>query len=108
MVKNLKTLSFKNSPYIIAEIGINHNGFLKLAKKMIYESKKAGADAVKFQKRDLDSVYTQEFLESNRESPWGTTQREQKQGLEFNESEYREIDKYCIDKKIKWFGLGNE
>ena len=63
----------------------------------------AGADAVKFQKRTLDLVYTQDFLASGRESPWGTTQREQKEGLEFGLDEYTEIDKYCREKGIEWF-----
>jgi N-acetylneuraminate synthase len=87
---------------IIGEIGINHNGDLKIAKKLIDVAIDAGADAVKFQKRTLDLVYTQELLDSPRESPWGTTQREQKQGLEFGEEEYREIDAYCKDKGIDW------
>ena len=68
---------------IIAEIGINHNGDLKVAKELIDVAADAGADAVKFQKRDIDEVYTQEFLAGPRESPWGKTQREQKEGLEF-------------------------
>ena len=91
------------SVFIIAEIGINHNGSIDLTKKMIDMSVDAGADAVKFQKRDLDSVYTQEFLNSPRESQWGNTQRDQKKGLEFDEKEYNIIDKYCKEKKIDWF-----
>lgn len=91
------------SVFIIAEIGINHNGSIDLTKKMIDISVDAGADAVKFQKRDLDSVYTQEFLNSPRESQWGSTQRDQKKGLEFDEKEYNIIDKYCKEKKIHWF-----
>tara|TARA_X000001036_G_C20575972_1_gene764684 strand:+ start:66 stop:908 length:843 start_codon:yes stop_codon:yes gene_type:complete len=91
------------SVFIIAEIGINHNGSIDLTKKMIDMSVDAGADAVKFQKRDLDSVYTQEFLNSPRESQWGNTQRDQKKGLEFDEKEYNIIDKYCKEKKIHWF-----
>lgn len=89
--------------FIIAEIGINHNGNLKLAKQMIDVASKAGADAVKFQKRDIDIVYTKDFLASSRESPWGNTQRCQKEGLEFNLSDYDEIDNYCKEKKIEWF-----
>ena len=86
--------------FIISEIGINHNGSIDLAKKMIDVSVEAGADAVKFQKRDIQSVYTEEFLNSHRESPWGATQRDQKNGLEFNEKEYKIIDQYCKEKKI--------
>ena len=71
--------------FIISEIGINHNGDLKMAKEMILESKNCGADAVKFQKRDIDLVYDKKFLEESRESPWGKTQRTQKEGLEFGE-----------------------
>ena len=91
------------SCFIISEIGINHNGDLDLAKKMIDESAAAGADAVKFQKRDISLVYSEELLNSKRESPWGTTQRDQKQGLEFNKNSYLEIDKHCKNKNIKWF-----
>ena len=91
------------SVYCIAEIGINHNGDLDIAKKLIDVAANAGADAIKFQKRDIDSVYTQEFLEGPRESQWGTTQREQKMGLEFGEEEYAIIDAYCKEKNIDWF-----
>ena len=65
---------------IVAEIGINHNGDMSICKRLIDMAVESGCDAVKFQKRDLDQVYTQEFLDSSRESPWGTTQREQKAG----------------------------
>ena len=92
------------SIYCIAEIGINHNGDLDITKKLIDVAADAGADAVKFQKRDIDSVYTQEFLEGPRESQWGTTQRAQKMGLEFGENEYAIIDAYCKQKNIDWFG----
>lgn len=91
------------SIFFIAEIGINHNGDLALAKQLIDVAVDAGADAVKFQKRDIDLVYTQEFLDSSRESPWGTTQRHQKAGLEFGDEQYWEIDRYCRDKSIQWF-----
>ncbi|MBF0195860.1 MAG: N-acetylneuraminate synthase family protein [Magnetococcales bacterium] len=91
------------SIFIIAEIGINHNGDLDITKKLIDVAKTAGADAVKFQKRTIDAVYTKELLDSPRESPWGTTQREQKEGLEFSEKEYQEIDSYCRKKDIAWF-----
>src|SRR5687768_14868424 len=91
------------SLFIIAEAGINHNGDIGIAKQLIDMAAEAGADAVKFQKRNIDRVYTKEFLESARDSPWGKTQRAQKEGLEFGEAQYREIDRYCKDRKIKWF-----
>ena len=91
------------SLFIIGEIGINHNGDLGIAKELIDVAADAGADAVKFQKRTIDLVYTKEFLDLPRESPWGTTQREQKEGLEFGLDEYTEIDKYCKEKNIEWF-----
>ncbi|HBF36345.1 MAG TPA: N-acetylneuraminate synthase [Firmicutes bacterium] len=87
----------------IAEIGINHNGDINIAKKLIDIAKDAGCDAVKFQKRTIDKVYTQEFLDSPRESPWGNTQRSQKEGLEFGLSEYQEINRYCQETGIDWF-----
>jgi len=90
------------SLYLIAEIGINHNGDMAIAKKLIKEAKDAGFDAVKFQKRTIDKVYTQEFLDSPRESPWGSTQRAQKEGLEFNLEQYKEIDGYCRELGIDW------
>ena len=89
--------------FVIAEIGINHNGDINLCKKLIDEAVTAGCNAVKFQKRDIDLVYTKEFLDSNRESPWGTTQRDQKNGLELTSENYDEIDKYCKQKNIDWF-----
>ena len=76
--------------FFIAEIGINHNGDVNIAKKLIDISKEAGFDAVKFQKRTIDVVYSKEILDSPRESPWGTTQRDQKDGLEFSVYEYDE------------------
>lgn len=89
--------------YIIAEIGINHNGDLNIAKKLIDVAVIAGCDAVKFQKRTIDKVYTQEYLAEPRNSPWGTTQRDQKEGLEFSEQQYDEINQYCKQKNIEWF-----
>ena len=89
--------------FIIAEIGINHNGDLCIAKKMIDLAKAAGCDAVKFQKRTLETVYTQEFLESPRESPFGATQREQKEALEFDEADYDQINQYCHERAMDWF-----
>lgn len=91
------------SVFITAELGINHNGDLQIAKKLIDVAAFAGCDAVKFQKRTIDKVYTKEYLDSHRESPWGTTQRAQKEGLEFGKKEYDEIDKYCKEKGIEWF-----
>tara|TARA_Y100000389_G_scaffold205038_1_gene262300 strand:- start:10451 stop:11293 length:843 start_codon:yes stop_codon:yes gene_type:complete len=88
---------------IIAEIGINHNGDMSICKNLIDVAVDSGADCVKFQKRDIDKVYTQEFLDSPRESPWGTTQRDQKSGLEFNADQYQEIEDYCKSKSIDWF-----
>ena len=89
--------------FLIAEIGINHNGDLQIAKKLIDYAYEAQFDAVKFQKRDINIVYTKEFLDTPRESPWGKTQRDQKLGLEFTEEDYVEIDEYCKKKKIEWF-----
>lgn len=84
--------------YIIAEIGINHNGDIDLAKELIDTAHDSGCDAVKFQKRDVESVYSAEELDKPRESPWGTTTREQKHGIEFNMVEYKELEEYS-DKK---------
>lgn len=93
-----------NSPcFIIAEIGINHNGSLELAKKMIDLAVKAGCDAVKFQKRTIDIVYTKEELAKERQSVFGNTNGDLKRGLEFGQKEYSEIDKYCKEKGIIWF-----
>ncbi len=91
------------SVFIIAEIGINHNGDLDVAKKLIDIASESGADAVKFQKRDIKTVYSANFLSSARISPWGSTQKEQKEGLELNLNDYIEIDHYCKKKDIKWF-----
>ena len=91
------------SIFVIAEIGINHNGSLDICKQLIDVAVKAGADAVKFQKRTIDLVYTKELLDSHRESPWGTTQRDQKKGLELELEDYQEIDRYCKQQNIAWF-----
>ena len=88
---------------IIGEIGINHNGDIKIAKQLIDACIDSGVDVVKFQKRTIDKVYSKEVLDSARESPWGTTQRQQKEGLEFNKEQYEEIDSYCRKKNIPWF-----
>jgi N-acetylneuraminate synthase len=89
--------------FFVAEVGINHNGDMAICKELINVAADAGCDAVKFQKRDINLVYTQEFLDSPRESPWGKTQRAQKEGLEFDREDYQEIDRYCNEKGIKWF-----
>jgi N-acetylneuraminate synthase len=89
--------------FIIAEIGINHNGDMKICKKLIDVAKNSGCDAVKFQKRTLNKVYTEEQLLSHRDSPWGNTTFDQKKGLEFELKEYKIIDSYCKKKKITWF-----
>ena len=90
------------SLFLIAEIGINHNGDMKIAEELIVKAANAGFDAVKFQKRTIDQVYTQEFLDGPRESPWGKTQRAQKQGLEFGLEEYKQIDSLCRNLGISW------
>jgi N-acetylneuraminate synthase len=95
-------LQLPESIYIIAEAGINHNGDISIAKELIDMAVDAGCDAIKFQKRTIDIVYSQEVLASHRESPWGTTQRDQKIGLEFGIEEYSEIDAYCRENKIAW------
>ena len=89
--------------FIVAEIGINHNGDLKITKKLIDLAVVAGCDAVKFQKRTVEKVYSSDVLDSPRDSPWGTTTREQKLGLEFSLNDYKIIDSYCKKKKIPWF-----
>ena len=92
----------ENLPFFIAEIGINHNGDIEIAKHLIDAAVEMNCDAVKFQKRDIDIVYTSEYLQSSRQSPWGVTQRQQKEGLEFGRAEYDEINKYCREKGIMW------
>jgi N-acetylneuraminate synthase len=98
-----KTLGDGQPCYIIAEIGINHNGDIDLAKRLINVASAAGCDAVKFQKRSVDVVYTAEELAKPRESPFGTTNGDLKRGLEFGFDEYQEIDRYCREVKIPWF-----
>jgi len=87
---------------VIAEIGINHNGSLEIVKKLIDIVSSAGISLVKFQKRTIEVIYTKEELDKPRESPFGTTTWEQKQGLEFSMSEYILIDSYCTQKGIAW------
>lgn len=92
-----------NKPFLIAEIGINHNGDVDIAKKLIDMAIEADFDAVKFQKRDINLVYSKEFLDSPRDSLWGKTQGDQKKGLEFEKKQYDEIHSYCKKKNIIWF-----
>ena len=89
--------------FVTAEIGTNHMGDIKIAKKLIDVAKEAGCDAVKFQKKSVEKIYSKEFLDSKLESPWGTTQREMRTYREFNMKQFSEIDKYCKKKKIFWF-----
>ena len=89
--------------FIIAEIGINHNGDVDVAKRLITMAKNSGCDAVKFQKRTIDIVYSKTDLDKPRESPWGTTQKEQKEGLEFGQREYDKINNFCREVGIEWF-----
>ncbi len=89
--------------YIIAEIGINHNGDIDIAKRLINVASGAGCDAVKFQKRTIDVVYSPDELAKPRESPFGNTNGDLKRGLEFELEEYKEIDRYCREVKIDWF-----
>ena len=89
--------------FYIAEIGINHNGDIEIAKKLIDNAKLAGFDAVKFQKRDINLVYSKEILETPRKSPWGETTREQKEGLEFSYEQYQVINDYCKTKRLNGF-----
>jgi N-acetylneuraminate synthase len=91
------------SIFFIAEIGINHNGDMKICKELIDLAVSAGCDAVKFQKRDIETVYSKKLLDGHRESPWGKTQRDQKMGLEFDKEQYQEIDNYCKKQNIDWF-----
>jgi N-acetylneuraminate synthase len=89
--------------YIIAEIGINHNGSVAVAKHLIDVAKSTGCDAVKFQKRTVDLVYSPDELMKPRESPWGSTFGDQKRGLEFCHDDYGEIDRHCMENDIQWF-----
>ena len=103
MIVNGKSIDENSEVYLIAEIGINHNGNLDIAKKLIDEAVSAGFNAVKFQKRNVKIVYSREELNRPRESIYGATNGALKYGLEFDETEYAEIDNYCRDKKIDWF-----
>jgi N-acetylneuraminate synthase len=97
------TIKIQDKIYVIAEIGINHNGSIDIAKQLIQIAKNCGCDAVKFQKRDVETVYSKEELDKPRKSPWGTTQRQQKMGLEFGKKEYDEINAFCKSINIEWF-----
>src|SRR5437879_2705179 len=98
-----KLLGDGHPSYVIAEIGINHNGDIDLAKRLISVAVGSGCDAVKFQKRTIDVVYSQDELARPRESPFGTTNGDLKHGLEFGYEEYKEIDRYCKEVRIPWF-----
>jgi N-acetylneuraminate synthase len=87
---------------VLAEIGINHNGDVEVAKKLIDVAAFAGCEAVKFQKRTVDVVYTSEELAKPRESPFGDTNGDLKRGLEFGQAAYDQIDAYCRNKGIAW------
>ena len=89
--------------FVTAELGINHNGDVEIAKKLIDIAVNAGCDAVKFQKRTIEKVYSKEILDTPRESPWGTTTKQQKMGLEFSKDQYDIIDNYCKTKNIEWY-----
>ena len=89
--------------YIIAEVGINHNGSLEVAKKLIDSAVESGCDAIKFQKRTVNAVYSKEELARSRENPFGSTNGDLKRGLEFDLQKYRSIDSYCKEKGITWF-----
>ena len=91
------------SVFIIGEVGINHNGNLKTAIELMDVAKEAGCNAVKFQKRTINKVYTEEELNKYRESPWGTTNREQKLGLEFDSADYDFIDAHAKKINLQWF-----
>ena len=92
----------KNPVFIMAEIGINHNGDLEIAKKLVAAAKQAGCNAVKFQKRTINVVYTQEELAAPRETPFGKTNGDLKRGLEFSLEAYQQIDRFCKEQDILW------
>ena len=96
-------MKINNKILFIAEIGINHNGDMSIIKNLIDNACEARFHCVKFQKRDINLVYSKEILDTPRESPWGTTTREQKNGLELKKADYDEIKDYCSYKKIDWF-----
>ena len=89
--------------FVIAELGTNHMGDIEVAKKIIDVAVDAGCNAVKLQKKNVEKIYTKEFLDSPLDSPWGTTQREMRLHREFSDNEFKKIDTYCKQKKIPWF-----
>jgi N-acetylneuraminate synthase len=89
--------------FVTAEIGINHNGDMEITKQLIDAAKTTGCDAVKFQKRTVEKVYSKEVLDSPRDSPWGNTTRDQKLGLEFEKEEYDIVNEYCKNREIEWY-----
>ena len=89
--------------FVIAELGTNHMGDIAVAKKIIDVAVDAGCNAVKLQKKNVEKIYTKEFLDSSLDSPWGTTQREMRLHREFSYNEFKKIDVYCKKKKIPWF-----
>ena len=99
-----KTIGEGQPTFIVAEIGINHNGSLDLAKKLIDSAVLAGCDAVKFQKRNPDVCVPEDQKQVLRETPWGQmTYLDYRYRIEFNEKQFNEIDRYCKEKKIIWF-----
>lgn len=98
-----KLVGYGRPAYVIAEIGINHNGSVETAKRLIDAAVFSGCDAVKFQKRTVEVVYTPEELAKPRENPFGATNGDLKRGLEFGYEEYAEIDRYCRDRRVDWF-----
>ena len=105
-IKNVKIggklIGDSHPTYIIAEIGINHNGSMNIAKQLINAAVESGCDAVKFQKRTVEVVYIPEELAKPRENPFGNTNGDLKRGLEFGYEQYIQIDKYCKEKGIDW------
>jgi len=89
--------------FVIAELGTNHMGDIEIAKKIIDVAVDAGCNAVKLQKKNVEKIYTKEFLDSSLDSPWGTTQREMRLHREFSDNEFKKIDAHCKKKKIPWF-----
>ena len=98
-----KKYKLGNHVFITAEIGTNHMGSINTAKKIINVAVDAGCDAVKFQKKNVEKIYTKKFLDSLLESPWGTTQREMRLHREFNDKQFKQIDTHCKRKKILWY-----
>ena len=89
--------------FVIAELGTNHMGDIEIAKKIIDVAVDAGCNSVKLQKKNVEKIYTKEFLDSSLDSPWGITQREMRLHREFSYNEFKKIDVYCKKKKIPWF-----